>query len=128
MRVRAPRVKHFFDDGEYYCLLNRDFVVLGGTHDEGEWDTTVNDDTSNRILEENKRRIPEIMGAEIISHHVGLRPFRSSLRIEKETIRDNNGKETTIIHNYGHGGSGVTLFWGSALYVTELLENLRSHL
>ncbi|GMR37037.1 hypothetical protein PMAYCL1PPCAC_07232 [Pristionchus mayeri] len=128
LRVRAPRVKHFFCDGDYYCLLNSNFVVVGGTHDEGEWDTRVNEETARKIMEENVKRIPELKGAEIISHHVGLRPFRTSLRIEKETIRNAEGRETTVIHNYGHGGSGITLFWGCARRVVELLDIERSHL
>ncbi|GMT16783.1 hypothetical protein PFISCL1PPCAC_8080, partial [Pristionchus fissidentatus] len=128
IRAHAPRVKHFFCDGDYYCLLNSNFVVLGGTHDEGEWDTTVNEETAKKILEENVKKMPELKGATILSHHVGLRPFRSSLRIEKETIKSVKGKEVTVVHNYGHGGSGITLFWGCALHVAELLEKERAHL
>jgi D-amino-acid oxidase len=46
---------------------------------------------------------------------VGLRPGRAEVRLEKELI---SGK--VIIHNYGHGGSGVTLSWGCAEEVVEL--------
>jgi D-amino-acid oxidase len=46
---------------------------------------------------------------------VGLRPVRSSLRIEKEP------QQERLIHCYGHGGSGLTLSWGSADEVMRLL-------
>jgi len=40
---------------------------------------------------------------------VGLRPFRKGdVRVEPQEVA---GK--LIIHNYGHGGAGVTLSWGS---------------
>lgn len=36
---------------------------------------------------------------------VGIRPFRKAgIRLEKDTIGSK-----TIIHNYGHGGAGVSL-------------------
>jgi D-amino-acid oxidase len=47
---------------------------------------------------------------------VGLRPFRPSgfvVRAEKT-----GGK--TIVHNYGHGGGGMTLSWGTAFLAVEL--------
>ena len=41
---------------------------------------------------------------------VCLRPFRAQgPRIESERIGD-----TLVVHNYGHGGSGWSLSWGSA--------------
>ena len=50
----------------------------------------------------------------------GLRPVRlhSPPRIELDP-----STERRIIHNYGHGGSGVTFFWGSALAVYELANS-----
>lgn len=32
------------------------------------------------------------------------------------------GRSIKVIHNYGHGGSGVTLFWGCALDVLKMLK------
>jgi D-amino-acid oxidase len=29
------------------------------------------------------------------------------------------GRGALLLHNYGHGGAGVTLSWGCALEVTE---------
>lgn len=49
----------------------------------------------------------------------GLRPYRASgFRVEREDL----GGGRVLVHNYGHGGAGVTLSWGSAwLAVEELL-------
>jgi D-amino-acid oxidase len=51
---------------------------------------------------------------------VCLRPFRAQgPRIEAEQIRD-----TLVVHNYGHGGSGWSLSWGSAnLAIQKALVN-----
>lgn len=47
---------------------------------------------------------------------VGLRPYRpQGYRLEAESL---GGK--TIIHNYGHGGCGVTLSWGTSPVAAEL--------
>jgi D-amino-acid oxidase len=55
--------------------------------------------------------MPCLARAEISEHseiRVGLRPFRrAGVRVECES-------GITVVHNYGHGGSGVTLSWGSA--------------
>ena len=51
----------------------------------------------------------------VIRHVAGLRPFRpSGFNVSVDRIG-----ETTVIHNYGHGGGGITLSWGTAQLVLE---------
>lgn len=53
----------------------------------------------------------------VIKETVGLRPYRTlGPRIEKEMLGSK-----TLVHNYGHGGSGWSLSWGSADIAAELV-------
>ena len=52
----------------------------------------------------------------IIRIDVGLRPYRpSGFRVEREAFGDK-----TLVHNYGHGGGGITLSWGTAKLAVDL--------
>jgi D-amino-acid oxidase len=46
----------------------------------------------------------------VIRTVVGLRPFRPSGFV----VRAEKADDKTIVHNYGHGGAGITLSWGTA--------------
>ncbi|MEA2959848.1 MAG: hypothetical protein QOJ58_5898 [Alphaproteobacteria bacterium] len=49
----------------------------------------------------------------------GVRPFRNgSYRLDAETA---SGK--FIVHNYGHGGAGITLSWGCAAEVRDIVQS-----
>ena len=63
-------------------------------------------------------RLPLVHAAwdRVIRTTVGLRPFRPSGFVLKADKLD--GK--TIIHNFGHGGSGMSLSWGTASMATDL--------
>jgi glycine/D-amino acid oxidase-like deaminating enzyme len=52
----------------------------------------------------------------IIRTVVGLRPFRpSGFRVQLEKL-----DSKAVIHNYGHGGAGITFSWGTAQQAVEL--------
>jgi glycine/D-amino acid oxidase-like deaminating enzyme len=54
----------------------------------------------------------------IIAVNVCTRPFRAQgPRIEAERMGNK-----TIVHNYGHGGAGWSLSWGSAALALELMQ------
>lgn len=49
----------------------------------------------------------------------GVRPYRNgSYRLDTETL---SGK--FIVHNYGHGGAGITLSWGCAAKVRDIVKS-----
>jgi D-amino-acid oxidase len=112
--VTNPGLTEFFVGiGEHdltYVFPHRDRVVLGGTEDEGDWSRVPDAQTAELILRRCTAAVPALSRAEVIEHRVGLRPVRPQVRLEAE--QDRSG--AVVIHNYGHGGSGVTLSWGCA--------------
>jgi D-amino-acid oxidase len=61
-----------------------------------------------------------LASAEILGHRVGVRPVRPSVRLELET----SSTGIRYLHNYGHGGAGVTLSWGCAVEVLRIVDYL----
>jgi glycine/D-amino acid oxidase-like deaminating enzyme len=51
----------------------------------------------------------------VIRTITGLRPFRPSGFV----VRGERLGDKTVIHNYGHGGAGITLSWGTANLAVE---------
>ena len=98
-----------------YIVPRSNDMILGGVAQEGKWSLESTEEDRNYIMEKCSKIIPDLKNAEIIEDIVGLRPGRTEVRLEKELI---SGK--TVIHNYGHGGSGVTLSWGCAEEVVEI--------
>jgi D-amino-acid oxidase len=71
--------------------------------------------TATRI----RRLAPVNVAADrVIRTVVGLRPFRpSGFVVRAESLGDK-----VLVHNYGHGGGGVTLSWGTAYLAAELVR------
>ncbi len=99
-------------------------LVLGGLAEPDEWSLNLGLDNYRPVRDMYERCVeflPILKHARIDpaeSVRVGLRPFRrQNVRLEYEP-------GTSIIHNYGHGGAGVTFSWGCALEVAELAAQL----
>lgn len=114
--VRNPGLRDFFvGTGAAswpltYLFPHDDVVVLGGTEERGRDGRAPDPATAARIVEACARIRPEVRDAAVVDHRVGLRPVRPWVRFEAEQRADG----LTIVHNYGHGGAGVTLSWGCA--------------
>ncbi|MEP6834196.1 MAG: FAD-dependent oxidoreductase [Gemmatimonas sp.] len=117
--VEAPEITRFYldDAGPTYIIPRVHDVVLGGTADEHVYDAVVDDATAAQIRTRCIALEPALTNAVVLKHKVGIRPCRSTVRLETETI---DGLE--VIHNYGHGGAGVTLSWGCANDVVQLVN------
>ncbi|MFF0484357.1 NAD(P)/FAD-dependent oxidoreductase [Streptomyces sp. NPDC004779] len=93
-------------------------LVLGGTAQEGAEGTEADPVTAAGIVARCARIRPEIAGARVLGHRVGLRPARSGgVRVEAERLPGGG----LLVHHYGHGGAGVTVAWGCARRAADLV-------
>lgn len=99
--------------GVTYIIPRARDIVLGGVRDVGNDDVGWDPDQARAFVARCIALEPRLANARITSRAVGLRPGRPSVRLERE------GR---VIHNYGHGGSGVALSWGCAAAVAALVE------
>lgn len=97
----------------YVVPRGRD-VLVGGTLEDGDWDTTPSRATAERLRERAVRLVPALRDAPVLGHRVGLRPTRPAVRVEAEPYPTPDDDGHLRVHCYGHGGSGITLSWGSA--------------
>lgn len=71
---------------------------------------------------EKKVISPDFSKEAVLDYKAGLRPYRKTgIRLESESYQDK-----LIIHDYGHGGSGISLSWGSARRSLKILEEALS--
>jgi D-amino-acid oxidase len=119
--VIVPRIKDLpyavvCDDAPLmYVIPRRNDCVFGGTNELSE-DLAIDSATTALIIAECSRAL-KVEKPNVVAERVGLRPFRKSgVRVERAHLRDGR----IAVHNYGHGGSGFTLSWGSANAVFQL--------
>jgi D-amino-acid oxidase len=93
-----------------YLFPHGDILVLGGTEAADDWNPRPVPAVADRILRDCAAVEPRVSGVRVLAHRVGLRPFRPRVRLETETP----GAGPLVVHNYGHGGAGITLSWGCA--------------
>ncbi|WP_263407341.1 FAD-dependent oxidoreductase [Micromonospora craniellae] len=116
--VENPGITEFFSEetGHSSDLLHYypqgDAVVFGGASQTGAWGRDPDPRTAEAIIDRCAQVEPRLRRARVLEHRVGLRPTRPCIRLEQERLGG-----LCVIHNYGHGGAGVSLSWGCALEV-----------
>ncbi|MEU0884082.1 FAD-dependent oxidoreductase [Lentzea sp. NPDC005914] len=128
----APRIgsAHLMAHNSAYGPQNMIFIVprgryrlvLGGLVEPNEWDTDLTLDNHapvREMLARCQEFLPVLRNVSLYSNgtvRAGLRPMRhQGVRLEHQV-------GTRILHNFGHGGSGVTLSWGCAEEIVHLLD------
>ena len=91
--------------------------MLGGTHDRGAAVAPTVADIRG-VLDRCTRLVPALATAQVTDFWAGLRPERAGgARIELEWRPTGR----VWVHNYGHGGAGMTVHWGSADVAAKLV-------
>lgn len=103
--------------GITYIVPRGEDVILGGVSEEQVDRLEVDPGQSEAIYARCARIEPGLEGSRRLGVSVGLRPCRDEVRVEAERV---GGK--LVVHDYGHGGAGVTLSWGCAAEVVELVR------
>ncbi|MGW2032928.1 FAD-dependent oxidoreductase [Streptomyces sp. NPDC001811] len=114
--VENPGVTGWFTSVDHVSAVSTYFIpqpgrlLLGGTAEEDDWSLEPDPVTAEAIVARCAAVRPEIAGARVLAHRVGLRPAREAVRLERRLLPDGR----VLVHDYGHGGAGVTVAWGCA--------------
>lgn len=119
--VENPGVTDWFTAVDHSSAASTYFIpqpgrlLLGGTAEEDDWSLEPDPATADAIVARCAAVRPEIAGARVLTHRVGLRPGREAVRLERQLLPDGR----VLVHNYGHGGAGITVAWGCAREAAE---------
>jgi len=108
-----------------YIVPRTHDIILGGTFEEYNESLVPDPEQTQAILRHCANLASEfasIAPDDILDVYCGVRPVRSTVRVEAEQVAPGR----LLVHNYGHGGAGITLSWGCAEEVVELVEKKKN--
>ncbi len=122
LRLSQVGLDHWLLDesGPTYVVPRSTDIIVGGTAEDGRWDSRPDPVVASDIMARATAVVPELADATVLAHRVGLRPVRPTVRLEMELSTAGH----PVIHCYGHGGAGVTVSWGCAEEVVRLVDEL----
>jgi D-amino-acid oxidase len=105
IRVADPGLDGWFATPDLHAVADqRGVVICADGHD------------ARTALERAGAVEPMLRGATAVAHRPLLRARRNGIRLDLDGDR-----QRTVVHCYGHAGSGFSVSWGCARAVTKLL-------
>lgn len=113
-----------------YMIVRGKKIVIGGSYLEYDQENMIRRPKEYQHLIRNATNLGiDPMKNKPISEWTGFRPYRPISRCEVDTGHDydnninNNGNNVRVVHSYGYGGSGWTVFVGCAKEASDLVLN-----
>ena len=108
-----------------YIIPRGDIIAVGGSYLEGDEEKGIRASERGRVLENAQNMGIDTKNSICVSEWVGFRPYRPTARLEvDEQLSSLSG--VTVVHSYGYGGSGWTVFVGVASDNANLLQTWRN--
>lgn len=106
-----------------YLIPRGDVLLVGGSFQEGDTEPLLREEERYRL-----RRNAQLLGidtsrAKPIVEYACFRPSRPTVRVEVDQSGIGLPEGIQVVHNYGSGGSGWTLFIGQAREAVNLVIN-----
>lgn len=107
------------DEMPCYIIPRGNIIVAGGTYLEGDTEPQIRPAERQRLLQNAKNLGIDTTKVQPIGEWTGFRPYRRISRLEIDTKYSTD--DMRLVHSYGYGGSGWTVYTGCAMDATELL-------
>uniref|UniRef100_A0A0K0CTS1 DAO domain-containing protein n=1 Tax=Angiostrongylus cantonensis TaxID=6313 RepID=A0A0K0CTS1_ANGCA len=125
LKVEAPWQKHFLmRDFLTFTIPTIDAVYIGTVKEDHKDSKEITQEEKDSLFKRYLELQPSFKNVKIVDHFVGIRPGRSIVRVEAELRTTENGTTYKVVHNYGHGGTGFSIGWGTALHASALVLDL----
>ena len=137
--VEAPWIKHFvleskpnlYRPSTVHIFPRLNALFIGGISVSGVDDKPYDSVIRDEMAYQAEQVMPSLKHAPVLNEWTCVRPMRDTVRLELEETKSNiplcagdKQQKKYIIHNYGHGSLGVSLSWGCALEVVELMDDI----